>query len=161
MKSRPADRPPSRVMDRWVSVLLVGGPLFFPIADTIRAEPVKEFPIELPPFVVHDSRFKVSLWNWGYMAFPGYEVLTGCSRGVTNEFVMGAARQLSILRRIAPAAFEAPASVPTSLILMNWNQAQAVTDARIKTAMIRCTICKPIWKAVMGCVAPKSSRRRL
>jgi hypothetical protein len=94
----------------------------------LGAETAKDRAIQLPPFFVHDSRFGLPLWTWGYMSFPGYEVLTGCSRGVTNEFVMGAARQLSILHQIAPAAFEAPASVPTSLILMNWNQAQAVTD---------------------------------
>lgn len=84
--------------------------------------------VQLPPFIVTDARFKFSTWTWGFMSFPGYEVLTGCDRGTSNEFVMGAARQLSILRDIAPAVFEAPPSVPTALILMNWHQAQGIAD---------------------------------
>jgi hypothetical protein len=84
--------------------------------------------IQLPPFFVEDSDIKFSVWNWGYMAFPGYEVLTYCNRTTTNGFVYGIARQAAILRDISPAAFETQPSVPTALILMDQSQEAAISE---------------------------------
>jgi hypothetical protein len=84
--------------------------------------------IQLPPFFVDDSNFRFSVWNWGYMAFPGYEVLTYCSRTTTNSFVTGISRQVSIFRDVAPAVFETEPSVPTGLILMDKKQEQSISE---------------------------------
>jgi hypothetical protein len=85
-------------------------------------------PIRLPPFVVYGSRLKVAHWKWGYMAFPGYEVLSSCGAGATSKFVRNIASQIAILRDIAPVVLESPTSVPTALILMNQEQANAISD---------------------------------
>lgn len=90
--------------------------------------------VQLPPFFVDDSHFKFSVWNWGYMAFQGYEVLTYCNRATTNNFVIGTARQISIFRDIAPAAFETEPTVPTALILMDAEQ-EASISADMKRVM--------------------------
>jgi hypothetical protein len=117
---------------RWVAAAAIGAsagvPAFLTSAALCADAPSDSRLVQLPPFIVTDARLKFSNWTWGFMSFPGYEVLTGCDRGTSNEFVMGAARQLSILRDIAPAVFESPPSVPTSLILLNWNQAQGVAE---------------------------------
>ena len=85
-------------------------------------------PVQLPPFFVQSSEPKFSVWNWGYMSFPGYEVITYCNRDPTNSFVGNIASQLSILHKIAPAAFEAPPSVPTALILMDETQQLSISQ---------------------------------
>ncbi len=85
-------------------------------------------PVQLPPFMVYGSRPRESHWKWGYVSFPGYEVLSGCGEWTTTLFARKVATQISILREIAPALFEAQASVPTSLILMNQDQALAISD---------------------------------
>jgi hypothetical protein len=84
--------------------------------------------VQLPPFFVEDSNVKFSVWNWGYMAFPGYEVLTYCNRTTTNGFVYGIARQAAILHDIAPAVFETEPSVPTALILMDQSQEATISE---------------------------------
>ena len=85
-------------------------------------------PVQLPPFMVYGSRPRESQWKWGYVSFPGYEVLSGCGEWTTTLFARKVATQISILREIAPALFETQASVPTSLILMNQDQALAISD---------------------------------
>lgn len=72
--------------------------------------------------------------EWGYEAFPGYEVLTGCARGLTNKFVGNVGAQISILRQLAPAAFEYQSAVPTALILINEDQARSIS-AEMKKIM--------------------------
>jgi hypothetical protein len=84
--------------------------------------------VQLPPFIVDDSSLKYSAWNWGYMAFPGYEVLTYCNRITTNGFVTGISRQLSIFHEIAPAVFESEPTVPTALILMDSDQERTISE---------------------------------
>ena len=130
MTPHPARRLSLRSVLGASSVLTFASQLAFLIPSSAHADATADSRfLQLPPFLVQDSKYRFSLSNyWGYMSFPGYEVLTGCDRGATNAFVMGAARQLSILHDIAPAVFEAQASVPTSLILMNAVQARNITD---------------------------------
>jgi hypothetical protein len=104
------------------------------IPDDAPARTGPDRPLQLPPFIVYDSKVKDRPIVWGYEAFPGYEVLTGCGHDLTNRFVSNVGAQISILRQLAPAVFENRPTVPTELILMNEEQAHSITAA-MKKAM--------------------------
>jgi hypothetical protein len=119
-----------RILGRAVVALSLGplGRVAVLAAPAPLEVPTSGGAIQLPPFFVDDSNIKFSVWNWGYMAFPGYEVLTYCNRTTTNGFVHGIARQAAILRDIAPTAFETQPSVPTALILMDQSQEATISE---------------------------------
>jgi hypothetical protein len=116
-----------------VSSRLLAGETPSPGANTAEASR----PMQMPPFFVDDTTSRFTSWKWGYTSFPGYEVLTYCDNAVTSRFITGLSRQLSILKEIAPAAFEAPASVPTALILMDRTQEQTISDDMKKVMTTR------------------------
>jgi hypothetical protein len=72
--------------------------------------------VELPPFLVSDSRVPL---HWRYGGSGGYEVLSVCSDDTTREFIGQINRLHQELRFVLPAEFQVSQSLPVTYILCN------------------------------------------
>lgn len=73
--------------------------------------------VELPKFVVEDTRLIPAPESWDYLAIPGYEILSSVSRRETKLFVRELDEMQQVLAHLWPSVLKVPTGSPVTVLL--------------------------------------------
>ncbi len=73
--------------------------------------------VELPKFVVEDTRLLPAPEQWDYLSIPGYEILSSVSRRETKLFVRELDEMQQVLSHIWPSVLKVPTGRPVTVLL--------------------------------------------
>ena len=79
--------------------------------------PVTGETVELPKFVVEDTRLMPATERWEYVSLPGYEILSSTSASKARVFLRDFDRMQQVLGHIWPSLLRTPSGRPITILL--------------------------------------------